>query len=85
MIRIWSGQFHGVHPEEKQDACQKRYGNIYKETLVPGLNLVNLFDPHDIELAYRAGGEHPVRKGFDTLKYYNQKYNNKTHGLLTRY
>ena len=83
LLTVRLGQFHGLHPDYKQDLCQKRYGNIYKETVVPGLEFVHLFDPRDIEKVYRGDGAQPVRRAFFTLAYYNKKYK-KQQGLLTR-
>ncbi|KAK3101877.1 hypothetical protein FSP39_006991 [Pinctada imbricata] len=76
------GQFHGMHPNDKQSLCQEMYGNIYKEVLVPGMEFVHIFDPVDIEKVFRGDQEFPVRQAFFTLDFYNRKYN-KQQGLLT--
>ncbi|KAJ8299736.1 hypothetical protein KUTeg_023796 [Tegillarca granosa] len=77
------GKFHGLQHNEVTDMCQKEYGTIYKETILPGFTLVHLFDPNDIETVFRADGKYPMREAFHTLAHFNKKFNNNTQGLLT--
>lgn len=78
--RFYKKQFMEMHEE-----CTKEYGNIYRETVLPGMEMVHLSDPKDIEEVFRSDAKHPLRQAFFMLAHYNKKYNKKVQGLLTRY
>ena len=44
----------------KQDSYRK-YGPIFKDTILPGIHLVQVFDPDDFATVYRADGDTPMR------------------------
>ncbi|XP_048730635.2 cytochrome P450 302a1, mitochondrial-like [Ostrea edulis] len=76
--RFYKKQFMEMHEE-----CTKEYGNIYRETVLPGMEMVHLSDPKDIEEVFRSDAKHPLRQAFFMLAHYNKKYNKKVQGLLT--
>ena len=39
----------------------KKYGPIWKETIVPGVHIVQVFDPKDAATVFRADGDMPLR------------------------
>ena len=49
--------FERMHVAKRENMAV--YGKIYKERM--GQDIVNLFDPADIETVYRAEGKYPVR------------------------
>lgn len=60
------------------------YGPIVREEIVPGVNLVWIFKPEDIEILYRNEGRYPERRSHLALQKYrlskSEIYN--TGGLL---
>ena len=66
----------------KQMNCM--YGDIVREEIVPGLNIIRLFNPASFSEVYKAEGECPRRVLFGLLSHYNDKYNERLQGLLTR-
>jgi hypothetical protein len=63
----------------------RRYGDVVREEIVPGLNLIRLFNPEDFADVYRAEGEYPKRVLFGLLSHYNDVHNEGVQGLLTRW
>ena len=47
-----------------------KYGPIVRETLLPGVDQVHLFDPDDIATVFRNDGALPVRPDMFGLKAY---------------
>lgn len=62
----------------------KKYGPIVKEQIVPGVNIVWLFDPDDIEIMFRYEGKYPQRRSHLALEKYRLDRPNvyNTGGLL---
>lgn len=48
----------------------EKYGTILREVVVPGKELVHLFDPVDIEAVFRHEGCYPFRTVVEALKKY---------------
>lgn len=47
-----------------------KYGPIVKEEIVPGVNIVWLFKPEDIETMFRYEGKYPQRRSHLALEKY---------------
>lgn len=62
----------------------RRYGPIVREEIVPGVNVLWIFKPEDIEILYRNEGKYPERRSHLALQKYRlskpKVYN--TGGLL---
>ncbi len=48
----------------------KQFGPIVREEIVPGVHLLLLFDPEDIERMYQLEGKYPSRRSHTALEYY---------------
>lgn len=48
----------------------KKFGPIVREEIVPGVNIVWLFDPKDIEVMFRCEGKYPLRRSHLALQKY---------------
>lgn len=48
----------------------KLFGPVVREQIVPGVNIVWLFDPNDIETMYRNEGKCPMRRSHLALEKY---------------
>ncbi|XP_022918988.2 cytochrome P450 302a1, mitochondrial [Onthophagus taurus] len=48
----------------------QRYGQIVREQIIPGINLVWLFNPDDIQTIFRNEGKYPQRRSHLALKKY---------------
>ena len=55
----------GKHDFERMHLAKmeflEKYGTIYKERLGPGVNIVQVFDPKDMEKVFRVDGRLPIR------------------------
>ncbi|KAL3280979.1 hypothetical protein HHI36_004204 [Cryptolaemus montrouzieri] len=62
----------------------KQFGPVVKEEIVPGVNIVWLFDPKDIENMFRCEGKYPKRRSHLALEKYRLDRPNvyNTGGLL---
>ncbi|CAG9771429.1 unnamed protein product [Ceutorhynchus assimilis] len=62
----------------------KKYGPVIREEIVPGVNLVWLFDPNDIEVMFRCEGKYPQRRSHLALEKFRLDRPNvyNTGGLL---
>lgn len=76
--RFYKKQFMDMHKE-----CTEEYGSIYRETVLPGIEMVHISDPKDFEEVFRSDAKHPIRQAFFMLAHYNKKYNGNVQGLLT--
>ena len=47
--------------KDKSIEYYNRFGDIVYEKIVPGIGVVRVYDPDDIEFVYRNEGEHPKR------------------------
>ena len=52
----------------------KRYGKLVREEIVPGVQLLYLYDPVDIETMFRIEGRYPFRRSHTAL----EKFRNDT-------
>lgn len=46
----------------------KKYGPIVREEIIPGVNIVHLYDPRDMEVIHRNEGRIPTRVFFEGMK-----------------
>ncbi|CAG7734969.1 unnamed protein product [Allacma fusca] len=46
----------------------RRYGKLIKEEIIPGVNLLFLYDPTDIESMFRLEGRYPSRRSHTALE-----------------
>lgn len=62
----------------------KEYGSVIREEIVPGVNIVWLFDPNDIEVMFRSEGKYPQRRSHLALQKFRLDRPNvyNTGGLL---
>lgn len=62
----------------------KKYGPVVREEIVPGVHLVWLFKPEDIETMFRCEGKYPLRRSHLALEKYRLDRPNvyNTGGLL---
>lgn len=62
----------------------KKYGPVVREEIVPGVNIVWLFKPDDIETMFRCEGKYPQRRSHLALQKYRLDRPNvyNTGGLL---
>lgn len=62
----------------------KKYGPVVREQMVPGVNVVWLFKPEDIEVMFRSEGKYPQRRSHLALEKYRLDRPNvyNTGGLL---
>ena len=51
----------------------KQFGPIVREEIVPGVNLLLLFLPEDIEQMYQLEGRYPSRRSHTALEFYRLK------------
>lgn len=51
----------------------QQYGTIVREPIVPGVNLVHLYDPKDMEIIHRNEGKFPKRDFFVSMKSIRQR------------
>ena len=49
-----------------------KHGPIVREEISPGLNIVSLYSPEDIETVYRQEGPHPIRPEVFGFKAYRE-------------
>ena len=47
-----------------------QFGPIVREEIIPGVNLVLLFLPEDIERMYQLEGKYPSRRSHTALEFY---------------
>lgn len=62
----------------------EKFGPIVREEIIPGVHLVLLFNPNDIERMYQVEGKYPSRRSHTALEFYrlnNPEFYN-TGGLL---
>lgn len=75
-------QFDRLHRNGLSKLCQ--YGPVVREDIVPGVSVVWIFRPEDVETLYRHEGRYPERRSHLALQKYRlgkpQVYN--TGGLL---
>jgi cytochrome P450 family 12 len=77
LIRAFApgGKYHNLNAIDLMTSVQNDYGQIAK---LPGFlgkrDMVFLFDPKDIETAFRNDGKYPVRRGLETLEYFRGVY-----------
>lgn len=48
----------------------EKYGKVVREEIVPGVNLLFLFDPDDIETLFKVEGKNPCRLSHLALQKY---------------
>nr|CAH7756674.1 unnamed protein product [Callosobruchus chinensis] len=48
----------------------KKFGPVVREQIVPGVNIIWLFDPNDIETMFRHEGKYPQRRSHLALEKY---------------
>ncbi|XP_064292088.1 cytochrome P450 302a1, mitochondrial isoform X2 [Plodia interpunctella] len=60
----------------------KRYGSLVREA--PGVNLLHVFDPDDMEMVFRQDDQHPARRSHVAMLHYrlNKPESYNTGGLL---
>lgn len=65
----------------------QQFGPIVREEIVPGVNLLLLFRPEDIEQMYQVEGKYPSRRSHTALQFYrlNKPQVYKNGGLLPTY
>ncbi|KAL8590834.1 hypothetical protein ACOMHN_052185 [Nucella lapillus] len=78
-----TGRFHGMDLNHAIREMNAMYGDVVREEIVPGLQLVRLFNPKDFADVYRAEGDYPHRVLFGLLSQYNDVHNYGVQGLLT--
>ncbi|XP_066248393.1 cytochrome P450 302a1, mitochondrial [Euwallacea similis] len=61
-----------------------KHGPVVKEEIVPGVNIIWLFDPNDIEMMFRCEGKYPQRRSHLALQKFrlDRPYIYNTGGLL---
>ncbi|KAK7099037.1 probable cytochrome P450 49a1 [Littorina saxatilis] len=77
------GKYHGLDLNIAIKHMNTEHGDVVREEIVPGLNLIRLYDPNDFADVYKAEGECPHRVLFGLLTHYNNVYNDGAQGLLT--
>ena len=62
----------------------EKYGPVVREEIVPGVNIVWIFNPADIEKMFRSEGRYPERRSHLALQKYRQDRSHiyNTGGLL---
>lgn len=85
-IILFAGTYNWDEVHKSGMKKYKRWGSIVKETMVPGVDIVWLFDPNDIaKVLNNAGpGMYPQRKSHLGLEKYriDRPHIYKTAGLL---
>ncbi|XP_049767021.1 cytochrome P450 302a1, mitochondrial [Schistocerca cancellata] len=51
----------------------KKYGKLVKEEIVPGVNVVWVFDPSDIETVFKSEGRYPERRSHLAVEKYRRE------------
>lgn len=62
------GEYSKAYWHESQKKKFHQYGNIVREEIVPGVNMIHLYDPKDIEVVSRHEGKYPQRDFFTGMK-----------------
>uniref|UniRef100_A0A2L2YDF7 Putative cytochrome P450 49a1 n=1 Tax=Parasteatoda tepidariorum TaxID=114398 RepID=A0A2L2YDF7_PARTP len=63
-----TGEFSMKTWHEAQATKFKKYGSIVREQIVPGVTMVHLYDPKDMEAVSRNEGIHPKREFFVAMR-----------------
>lgn len=63
----------------------RRYGPLTRESLMPGAQLLHVFDPEDIASVFRQDDKYPARRSHLAMKHYrvNKPHVYNTGGLLS--
>jgi len=61
-------KFDRIHHNGLAKLCQ--YGPVVREDIVPGVSIVWIFKPEDIETLYRKEGRYPERRSHLALQKY---------------
>lgn len=80
----WLGQYSFDQLHTSGLKKYQQFGSIVREEILPGVNLLLLYRPEDIEHMYQVEGRYPSRRSHTALEFYRLQrphiYNNG--GLL---